>query len=754
MISLSKQYLESGECNTHESREDGTAQRQTIHATAATQVSKDGTNYRASRHRLPSAGTNQPGKFKISSGSRGASAQTEATNSEACLCEDEVDSAGQHRGHKIDLSIGSGSEGTDLIAAEEIASIRGFGGARTTIRLAQHSEAPKLSPQRTEFLDTFSNSTRYESILPPRRDRSSAHNRTEELSKPGRNQSSAARLDNKFSAPASRQGQNQRQVAMRVETSPHREWNSHDDDLVKLAATYQWGDQSNPKKRLRDADSLLSQPSSQTPQQGHRANDQRPIHQQLHNAPGITADRQTRSNFLVGQARMVKMSKPGEPRLVKVPTKKSRPFNINCLSSEEADLMASMGTIARSSRRSSAWTDDEQSREGRSSDIDAAAETVVPKRDGHKSRLPRAIPRAKEGAARPSKQTAREEPRDGPEDVRFHQLVGRLGTNDRETSRDVCHPPAQGMSRMDRRQEAEQSEMPIIHDQGLMIINPSFDLEPKQRCFSLNDPIQRRSLTGDDPVRFRQLVRRLKTDYPESTLPSAIPADKHLNPRDSGCPSLISDDGRESSASPGDMPYEYARAQIFQDPYRIDGWETDDAASTVAPHEAPSQKSLDLFDISTDENGLVSGADTSENQADEKTSDGNGRGRWYQDAREVASYYSFHQGNLFSRVEERRRGARTTGTQPQELSLYTKCALLRWMHSTTDAPDTPGMHDESGRWWELLNVKDTYQLRYGDETRAEILRELRSLSGAEEPRPEPSLEVQASLGEMFPPSAP
>lgn len=295
--------------------------------------------------------------------------------------------------------------------------------------------------------------------------------------------------------------------------------------------------------------------------------------------------------------------------------------------------------------------------------------------------------------------------------------------------------------------------MPVIHDQGLMIVTPSSELEHKQGYLSLD---QRRGLIDDGRSRFRQLARRLDTSCPEPTFPWATPVDTTPNPRDSGCPSLVSDDGRESTSSPSDMSYEYARAQIFQGPHRIDGWETDDdAASTVAPHEVPSKSSSDLFDVSTDENELVSEEDTSEDHAHERPGDGNDYGRLHREPEAVTSPFTIHQGDLPGRLREQRRGdSRTTATQPDELGLYAKCAILRWMHSTTDAPDTPGMHDESGRWWELLKVKDTYQPRYGDETRVEISRALRFLSGAEEPRPEPSDEAQAVLAGTLPPSAP
>ncbi|POS72823.1 hypothetical protein DHEL01_v208781 [Diaporthe helianthi] len=712
MVSLSKQYLESGKCSALGSHETGTAQGQTIHPAVATQESRAKTNYRA-RHRLLPAGTNQPEKIKISSRRRGASAQT---------------NAGQQFGHKTDREIRVGAEDTtsrSSIISEETARTRGVGSVSANIGLVQHSEASKLSPKRAEFLDSHSSSAYDESLLLlPRRNRSSARNRTKEQSKLTHIQPPTGRFDNKFSAPAKDEHKGQRQAAMRVKTGPPQAWDHYDDDLVKLAATSHWGDQSNPHKWLLDADNMLSQrpqASTDIPQLWHGANGRRPLPQRPLLVPGILVEGQPRSGFVLGQAKAIKLSKPGKPRLINITSKKSWSFSINSLSSEEADLMASMGAVARSSRRSSPWTDDEQSHKGASSDIDVAATapapaagTVLPKRDVQQSRIPQPIRRGKQGEAHLPKQQGDEYTRIGRQDVRLHQLEQWLDKIDPENNPGARHPAVQGMSLMNRGRGAaprEQSETPIIHDQGLKIKYRPSEPKHKQVRFSLPDQSQRRSPIDDGPARFRQLVRRLEANYPRYTLPSRIPVDTKPKPRDSGCPSLISDDGGEPFDSPGDTAYQFARAQICQGSHTISAWETDKAASAVAPQEAPSNSRFDLFNLSPDDEELVSGEDASEDHADEDPNDGNGRGRWYREPRAAAPPLPFHDGNLPTRPRERRRVDRATAMEPDEPTLHAKRAILRWVQSTTDAPDAPGVLDESDRWWEPLNPRNTYQQR-------------------------------------------
>ncbi|KAG8157257.1 hypothetical protein KVR01_012965 [Diaporthe batatas] len=702
VVALSKQYLQSDNCTTVEHHETYTAQRQTILPPVSAQASRNWAKYRASRRFPLSTGTtDQPAKNKIYSGSRWPSAQTEGTTSEACLSDDDVDSTGQRYGHQTNFTIRSGAEGTwarPPIASEDTASVRVVGGVTAHTRIVQHSETPELPPQRAEFLNAHSSGARYESpLLPSRRDLSSAQDHAGEERRPRGIQPSTAGLDNMLSVSAIPKHQIRGQAAMRVETSPRREWSGHGDGLVKLAATGHGDDQSNPKKGLLDADNMLSQrpeASARVPRQDSGAIELPRLSQKLPFVPGLPADPRPRGGFVLGRAQAVRMSKPGEARLVKLPAKQPSPFNINCLSSEEADLMASMGAVARSSRNNSAWADDDKCGERGSSNIDATAETLLPKQGLRPSGNPRVMPRGKAGAACSSKQPVDEDSGDGHEDGMFHQRVQRLKTNGHMASRDVRHPPSQEKPRNGGNQRGvteEQSEMPS----------------------NLNSP------------------------------PSGIPGNENPDPRDSGCPSLISDDGRESTSSPRDMAYELARAQIFQEPHGISGWETDETASTVAPHEALSKSSLDLFDISTDEKELVSGADSSEeDDNDETASGGNGGGRWHREPQAPTSPFSHHHDNdlLQSHLQERFPGGSTPVIQAYELGLYARCALLRWMHSTADAPGSPGMHDESGLWWELLRLEDSYRLRYSDETRAE------------KARPDLSPDVRAFLRGVFPPS--
>jgi hypothetical protein len=434
------------------------------------------------------------------------------------------------------------------------------------------------------------------------------------------------------------------------------------------------------------------------------------------------------------------MTKPGEARLVKVSTKESRAFNIDSLSSVEADLMSSAGAVARSSRRSSMWTDGAQSRESSSPDIDAAAETVFPKRGRQQSNTPKTVPGAEEHTAIPPTRPVGQVSSKSGEDERFRQLVRKLETNGHESNQDAGHALVPELSRVIPPGKLEQHSMVSTNDDQWATKKKQFSpLEHKPGYFCLNDPTQRRTPVDDGST---------------LTLPSKIPVNPNRRPGDSDCPSLISDDGREPSA-PGDMADDRGRTPIFQRPPGISGWEKEDDTLT-APNGTPSESSFTLVNTSVDENELSSRVDTDDDHADENTTDDNtsscgGHGWWYREPRAIASPLSFHHGSFYSRLRERHERARRTSTrQPNELELYPQSAILRWLISETDAPGTPGMLDESSVCRKLLQLPHEYLPRYGDNARAQIWRVLRFLTDPEEPLPEPSQEVRAFLREIYP----
>lgn len=746
VISLSKQYMESGKCRARESDEAGAVEQQTICSTVATQDSPSRTNHRASRHYLLSADMNQLEVVKISPGSRRASAQTAAATLEAGMCEDIVDCAGQRNGHKANDITCSCAEDVctrSSILSETTASIKGAGDVTAKIDPVQHFEASKLSPQQAEFLNVHSSLVRHESLqLPSRRDLRTPHVYLEEQHKPGRIRSIMAKLDSKVKARVQEKRQIRRQPVLRADTDARQAVGDHGTRPAKLQKLPPWGAPLDPKA-LREIDNMLSQRATVPAHLGHPENGthgRQPLDQRSANVPGSPRDRPYRGHFVLGQAQAVRMTKPEKARLVGVSPKKSRSFDINSLSSAEADLMASAGAVARSSRRSSVRTDVEQSSEASTPDIEATTEPVVPMRGRQQSLPTWAVPGAEGHTPSQPKQPLSEESRDCDQDVRFRQLVQRLDTFIPAPSRDGAHALIEGASRMNSRQEAEAEQQPeliVIRDVGnLRRQQPPF-VPDRLGYFALNEPVKRKK-----PV-----------DHgARHTSPSKIPTNPNTQSGNSGCPSLISDDGREPSDFPDDMADDHAQTAISQNPPGILAWEKEEDAST-APNATPSESSFTLVDISKDENELSSPADTSQHQPGENASSCSGHGLGYQESRAVNSPLSFHHGNLPSSLRERHRGGRRTeGRQPNELNLYAQCAILRWLISTTDAPGAPGMWHESSVWWELLELPDEYQLRYDDDVRAEMLRVLRFLSDPEEPLPEPSQEVQAFIREICPPS--
>lgn len=736
--SLSKQYMESGKCSTRESHEDGAVKQQTILPTVAIQDSPSRTNHGPSRHYLSSADMNQAEVVKISPGSRRASAQTAAATLEAGMCEGIVGCAGQRNGHKANDITCSSTEDVctrSSILSETTARIKGVGNVTANIDPVQHFEASKLSPQEAEFLNVHSSRVRHESPqLSSRRDLWIPRDCIKEQHKPGCIRPIMAKLDSKVKARV----QEKRQIRGQPVLPARQALGDHGTRSTKIQKSPQWGVPLDPKEALFGIDNMLSQRATVPAHAGHRENGThgcRPFDQRSANVPGTPRERSYRGNFVLGQAQAVRVTKPEKARLVGVSPKKSRFFDINSLSSVEADLMASAGAVARSSRRSSVRTDDTQSSEAGSPDIEAATGPVFPMRGRRQSLGPRTVPGAEEYTASLSEQSLGEDSVNSDQDERFRQLVQRLQTNNPGSNRDGDHALIEETSRRNSRQEAaaeQQPELIAIHDVGILRRKEFSSLKYQLGHLNLVVATKRQTSVHDDSMH---------------SSPSKIPTNSNSQSENSGCPSLISDDGREPSDFPDDAADGHSQTPISQMPPGT-AWEKEEDASS-APNETPSESSFTLIDISMDEAELSPRAGTGEEQPGEDSSSCSGRGWWYREPKAVASPLSFRHGNLPSRPGERHR---TGGRQRNELTLYAQCAILRWLISTTDAPGAPGMWHESSMWWELLELADEYQLRYDDDVRAEMLRVLRFLSDPEEPRPEPSQEVQAFLREMFPPS--
>lgn len=757
---LSAQYLESGGCSSHESHEAGAVEQQTIRPTVATQGTIGGTNHRARRSFLLSHDMNQPELVKISSGLRRDNAQTVAPTLEAGgLWDERDDSTGQQDAHKADGGTDTSTEDActrSSIASEEATSTVGIGTITTNVGFVQQLEAPNVSPQRAEFLNVHSNGVRHESLLlPARRDLSIHHNRVEEQSNLCRLKSIMTKYDSKVKAHLKVKQRPQRRAMMRPDVASREALIDHGVRLTKIPNSRNRRKPLGPREMPRDSNSMRLR-GEEIPAYlllGANGDDRGRRFEQLPlMASSPSEARPCRGKFEVGQAQAVSFSRPGKASVVKINPQKSKSFDLGALGLVETEILFSAGAVARSARRTNMRTESTRPRSAPSSATDGATDAEPLLRGHPKSRIPRAIPKTAEHTVRAYKPSAAGSQTDMDRDVRFPQLVQRLKTNATLADEDAGRASVQDSSRL------VESGLPASEQRSAA--NPRNDRWTTgriQSSFPKQEEAIHLSLQGDT---CQSQIHNEDDSAPIS--PSKTVANPNPPPGNSGCPSLISDDGQEPFDIPEAVVNEHARIPIFQGPPETSRWQKEGSVST-AVDETSSEGSSTLVHISANDSGLLSAADTEaihdENiRADEihagvGTSSHSEHNQGSLMTRAIAPAISFHHGNQDSGSDWQRGGGMSTRVpRPDELTLYPLCAILRWLVSTTDAPGTPGMWHESSEGLELFEAADEYELIIDDEIRADLLRMLRCLSGAAELPPDPYAEVWAFIRNMYPPS--
>lgn len=757
---LSAQYLESGGCSTHESREAGAVEQQTIRPTVATQGTIEGTNHRARRSFQLSADMNQPELVKISSGLRRDNAQTVAPTLEAGgLWDERDDSTGQRDAHKADGGTDTSTEDActrSSIASEEATSTVCIGTITTNVGFVQQLEAPNVSPQRAEFLNVHSNGVRHESLLlPARRDLSNHHNRVEEQSNLRRLKSMMTKYDSKVKAHLKVKQRPQRRAMMRPDVASREALIDHGVRLTKIPNSRSRRKPLGPREMPRDSNSMRLR-GEEIPAYlflgGNGDNRGRRFEQLPLMASSPSEARPSRGKFEVGQAQAVSFSKPGKASLVKITPQKSKSFDLGALGLVETEILFSAGAVARSARRTNMRTEGTRPRSAPSAATDGATDAEPLLRGHQKSRIPRAIPETAEHTVRRYKRSICGSQTDMDRDVRFPQLVRRLKTNaplaDEDAGRASVPDSSQLVALGSPASEQRSAANPRNDRWTTGRIQSSFPKQEEAIHLSLQeDPCQSQIHNEDDSAFIS---------------PSKTVANPNPPPGNSGCPSLISDDGQEPFEFSEAVVDKHAQLPIFQRPPGTIEWQKEEGVST-AVDETSSEGSSTLVHISVNDSGLLSAADTEaihdENiRADEihagvGTSSHSEHGRGSLMTRAIAPAISFHHGNHDAGSDAQRRGGMSARVpRPDELTLYPLCAILRWLVSTTDAPGTPGMWHESSEGLELFVAADEYELIIDDEIRADLLRMLRCLSGAAELPPDPYAEVWAFIRNMYPPS--
>lgn len=765
VVCLSAQYMESGGCSTRESREADAVQQQTIRPTVATQGTTEGTNHGARRSCQLSAHTNQPELVKVSSGTRRVSAQTFAAMLEAGVWEDRDAGAGQHDAHKDNDGSGTSTEDActrSSIASAEAASTVFTGNVIAKIAPVQRSEAPKLSPQHAEFLNFHSNGERHESLrLPAKRALGTPHNHIEEQNNLSRLKSIMAKFDGKVKAHVKARQRPRRRAVMRPEVASRQAPIDRDARLAKISKSRQWREPPGQKEVPRRANTMLLRsediPTHLFPR-GHRNYRGRLFEHPPPPSVSSPEARSPRRTLELGQAREVRISKPGKASVIKISTHESRSFDLRSLSPVETNLMLSAGTVAKSARRANTRSEGTRLRVARSSATDDAVKLESPIRVRQQSRIPRAaraVPATAEYSAHPFERPIGGSPNAMNRDARFPQLVRRLKTNDPASNDDACHASVQEVSRLVPSAAPASQQRSAVHPHA-----PNYRWTTGRIQSSL---LKHRgghlSLQGN-----LCQSRGFNEDY--STLPSLSKTQANRNPPagNSGCPSLISDDGQEPFDFPEAVADEHARLTTFQAQPGTSAWGKEKEVRAALDETSP-EGSPTLVRLSTNDSGLLSAADTEaihdENiRADEihagvGTSSSSERG-WLS----VAPYpFASPRSMLHDRRnrhlhEQGRHGRRMKGARPDEPSLYGCCAILRWLISTSDAPGTPGMWHESSMGLELLMNDKEYRLRIDDEERAKMQRILNCLNEGIPLPPEPSDEASAFFRSMNMPPIP
>lgn len=595
--SLSKEYRESGGRSARESREAGPVGRRTIRPTAATQGYAEGTNYVPRHSRQPPAHMNQPELVKISPDTRRVGAQTAAAIRDTGV----GDSAGgQHGAHKASRWSSSSTEDArtrSSIDSAEDAPTLWTGNVSANTGPAQHFEAPNVSPQRAEFLKVHSSSVRHEASPPPAgRDHGIPQSQSEEQEPDHirRLRSVMAKYEDRVDAHVRARQRPRGPVAMPALVAPY-----HAPDyrapIADIPSSRHRRDPLGPEELPRHDDSRLPRADDipgYLPQQARETRASRPFQRGGSHSYSVHEVQVSNGDFVVGQARAVRFSRPGRPTLVDVSSYGTRSFNAGFMGTVEADLMRSAGAMARSTRRTTMRDERTRLRGPAGVSLDGAEEAVSRIRGDQQAQARRSVPIAGQNTDH-----ANWRPIGGPsthdaQDGRFRQHL-RLEMNDPEPSRVSGRGPVQESNRRiswPAPMSGRTSAMAWANHPRITRGTRSSFLENHAGHFGRSANAR---WPNDNDTRFSSASR--------------IPTDNNPLPGDSGCPSLISDDGMEPLDPQEAVADEHGQSPVLQGLPDISEWEKED--STMRD-ETSSEASSTLVQINFDADELFSESDT------------------------------------------------------------------------------------------------------------------------------------------------
>lgn len=595
--SLSREYRESGARSARESREAGSVGRRSIRQTAVTQGHAEGTNYIPEHSRQQPAVMNQPELVKISSDTRRVDAQTAAASRDTGV----GDSAGgQQDAHKASRWSSSSTEDAHTrssIASAEDASSPWAGNVSANTGPVQHFEAPNVSPQRAEFLNVQSNSVRHEAPPPlPSRDHGTPQNQSEEQEPDNirRLRSVMAKYEAKVEAHVRARQRPRGPVAMPALVAPYHapDYHSptadipssrHRRDRLVLEELPRRGD--SRLLRAEDIPECLLERSRET-----RAS--RQFQEGGSHSYSVHEVQVSNGDFVLGQARAVRFSRPGRPTVVDVSSYGTRSFNAGFLGTVEADLVRSAGAAARSARRTTMRDERTHLDLPGGVSLEGAAEAVSQMRGDQQAVARRSVPIG-ENTDRPYWRPIGGSSTYDAQDVRFRQHLQRLEMNDRVPGRVSDRGPVQQSNRRISRPapvSGRTSAMAWANHPWITRGTQSSFLGNNTGHFGRRDNAR---LPNDNGTRFSSQ--------------SIIPTENNPLPGDSGCPSLISDDGMEPFDYPEAVADERGQSPVLQGLPEISEWEKED--STMR-YETSSEASSTLVQLNFDANELFSESDT------------------------------------------------------------------------------------------------------------------------------------------------
>lgn len=591
--SLSKEYRESGSRIARESREAGSVRRRTIRPTAATQGHAEGTNYTPRRRHQPPADMNQPGLVKISPDTRRVGAQTAAAIRDTGV-------GGQRDAHKASGGSSSSTESMrtrSSIASAEATSSLWTGNVSANVGPVQHFEAPNASPQRAEFLNVHSSSVREAPPPPAGRDHGNPQNQIEEQEPENirRLRSVMAKYEAKVEAHVRARQRPRGPIAMPAVVAPYHapDYRAPIADTPSVRHRHETLVMEElPRRddsrllRAEDIPGYLLQRSRET-----RAS--RPFQRGETHSYSIHEVQVSNGDFVLGQARAVRFSRPGRPTVVDVSSYGTRSFNAGFLGTVEADLVRSAGATARFARRTD--TSDEHARPRRPGGVslDGAAEAVSQMRGDQQAVARRSVPGAGENTDRQYWRPIGGSSTYDAQDGRFRQHLQRLEVNDHVPGRVSGRGPVQ---QSDRR---VSWPAPVSGRTSAMVwANHPWIARGTQSSFLDNN---------NGHFGHSDNARLPHTNITRFSSPPITPTEHNPLPGDSGCPSLISDDGMEPFDPPEAVADEHGQSPVLQGLPEISDWEKEDSTMRA---ETSSEASSTLVQLNFDANELFSVSDT------------------------------------------------------------------------------------------------------------------------------------------------